>query len=477
MKKNILKGFVVFCLAAIATTNLDAQNVGINATGAAPNASAMLDIVSTTSGLLIPRVALTATNAAGPIAAPATSLLIYNTATAGASPNNVVPGYYYWNGIAWVALGGQGSTNWSLTGNAGTSVATNFLGTTDANDFAIRTNNTERMRILSGGNVGIGMVPGVKLDVTGAGSGNVDFRVNGRIQTGDAGGNGGIWLSNASDGFVGNNGTNIGFWVNGTGWNAFQIVKTTGRIDINTTATPMGQLYVFGNFAAAVNDYGSIMARNNNGSGIAVNGTGQNGTDNGLVAGSGGSFSGVTNGTYHYVTSAGVAQCATMQDAFGAQWLVGAWTGAAYRKIIGTGTVSTVIKDLNNEDVVMNCPETPENLFMDYGVGKLVNGKVHVKIDPILSKNIIVNEKHPLKIFIQLEGQCNGVYVTNKTAEGFDVIELNDGSSNVEFSYSIVATMGDQTVTAPDGKTRTGKYDGRFEKAPAYQENLVHKKR
>lgn len=80
------------------------QNVAINSTGAAPAASAMLDITSTNTGMLIPRVALTANNVAGPITAPATSLLVYNTATSGTSPNDVVPGYYFWDGTRWMRL-------------------------------------------------------------------------------------------------------------------------------------------------------------------------------------------------------------------------------------------------------------------------------------------------------------------------------------------------------------------------------------
>jgi hypothetical protein len=53
--------------------------------------------------------------------------------------------------------GTPGSQNaWSLTGNAGTNPTTNFIGTTDAQDWAIKTNNTERIRVTSGGNVGIG---------------------------------------------------------------------------------------------------------------------------------------------------------------------------------------------------------------------------------------------------------------------------------------------------------------------------------
>jgi hypothetical protein len=74
---------------------LNAQSVGINTDGSAPNGSAMLDIKSPTKGLLIPRVALTATNSASPLSSPATSLLVYNTvATNG--PNGVTPGFYFW---------------------------------------------------------------------------------------------------------------------------------------------------------------------------------------------------------------------------------------------------------------------------------------------------------------------------------------------------------------------------------------------
>jgi hypothetical protein len=55
--------------------------------------------------------------------------------------------------------GPSGSQNaWSLTGNSGTNPATNFIGTTDAQDWVIKSNNTERMRVLSNGNVGIGTI-------------------------------------------------------------------------------------------------------------------------------------------------------------------------------------------------------------------------------------------------------------------------------------------------------------------------------
>ncbi len=59
-----------------------------------------------------------------------------------------------WNGTAWFPAMPPGNF-WSLTGNAGTTPATNFIGTTDAQDLVFRTNNIERMRVTPGGNVGI----------------------------------------------------------------------------------------------------------------------------------------------------------------------------------------------------------------------------------------------------------------------------------------------------------------------------------
>lgn len=79
----------------------NAQNVGISATGTVPEASAGLDVDFSDKGLLIPRIALTATNSASPITSPTTSLLIYNTATVGTAPHNVYPGYYFWSGSIW----------------------------------------------------------------------------------------------------------------------------------------------------------------------------------------------------------------------------------------------------------------------------------------------------------------------------------------------------------------------------------------
>ena len=97
---------IIFVLVIFILGQLHAQT-GIGTT--TPNASARLEIAATDRGFLPPRVALTAANTFAPIigtAASAVGLLIYNTATAGTAPNNVVPGYYYWNGTAWIQISG-----------------------------------------------------------------------------------------------------------------------------------------------------------------------------------------------------------------------------------------------------------------------------------------------------------------------------------------------------------------------------------
>jgi hypothetical protein len=126
--------------------NSNAQNVGINSTGAAPDASASLDVVATDKGVLIPRVSISNALTAAPVTSPTTSLLVYNTNASITSGNGT--GYYYWNGTQWVKLSSDGD-DWMITGNAGTTAGTNFIGTTDAVDWVIKTNNTERGRVYS----------------------------------------------------------------------------------------------------------------------------------------------------------------------------------------------------------------------------------------------------------------------------------------------------------------------------------------
>ncbi|HZV69683.1 MAG TPA: hypothetical protein VFG10_09070 [Saprospiraceae bacterium] len=86
--KHLLLLFIFFPVHYL----IQAQGVSVNETGAAPNASAMLDIQSTSKGVLIPR--MTTAQRTG-IAAPATGLLVFDNTTAS---------FWYRTASAWVEL-------------------------------------------------------------------------------------------------------------------------------------------------------------------------------------------------------------------------------------------------------------------------------------------------------------------------------------------------------------------------------------
>lgn len=168
MKTQITKiGICLLAAGTLSIGSINAQNVGINSTGSAPNNSAGLDVDFTNKGLLIPRVALTSATDGATIPSPATSLLVFHTGGGGLSS-----GYYYNAGTPgspnWVKLfnGGSPADAWLTSGNAGTNPANHFVGTTDNTSLVFRTNNTEQMRLHSGGQLSVGdNTPGGKLDV------------------------------------------------------------------------------------------------------------------------------------------------------------------------------------------------------------------------------------------------------------------------------------------------------------------------
>ena len=87
---------------------------------------------------------------------------------------------------------------------------------------------------------------------------------------------------------------------------------------------------------------------------------------------------------------------------------------------------------------LLSCMESPEIWFEDFGEGRLVDGKAHIELDGLFLETVTINADHPMKVFVQLEGDCNGVFVTKGTT-GFDVTELKAGTSNIIFSYRVVA--------------------------------------
>src|SRR5919109_527542 len=97
--RNAAKIFTPLLTLLFVCMNVQAQTNTFPSTGAAgigtttPNASSLLEIKSTTKGLLISRMTKNQRDA---IATPATGLLIYQT--------NSTPGFYYYDGTTWQAV-------------------------------------------------------------------------------------------------------------------------------------------------------------------------------------------------------------------------------------------------------------------------------------------------------------------------------------------------------------------------------------
>ena len=91
----------------------------------------------------------------------------------------------------------------------------------------------------------------------------------------------------------------------------------------------------------------------------------------------------------------------------------------------------------NGEYHLLYSMESPENWFEDFGEAQMVNGRVVIDLDPLFSQT--VNTDLTYHVFLTPGGDCNGLYVVNKTPASFEVRELKGGNSNLTFSYRIVA--------------------------------------
>ncbi|MCB0466492.1 MAG: hypothetical protein KDC78_12595 [Aequorivita sp.] len=472
------------------------DNVGLGTN--APDPSSQLEMSAINRGLLVNRVTLTATTNPSPIGTPATGLLVYNTATSGSGSTAVRPGFYYWDGSRWYAMDGTNGKDWSVSGNNGTNATNDFLGTIDAQDLAIRTTDTERMRFAATGNVGVNNAPytNVKFNIEGD---NLDYGlyVNSDSPDNYPSPNGAtIWANQTGDGdgIIGQN-TGSGIGVFGYASSAYGVLGqtpytggayiTAGTVGIGTGADNANGMLAATLYQATSQlnvglraiGGGSTSYSNTAYLNVGVN---TNSKQLGLYSMTEGPINnGFTNRVFEsamfHTNYSGsvidsdardpVAKLAGYTNAsqqggsnmfYGGYFYSGgnnsgswAYAGARYGntnyKIVGNGTVSTIVEGAtpNSNQKVMFAPEAPEVLLEDYGTGQLVNGSATIAIDPIFSKNIDVNNTRPLKVFIQLEGDCNGVYVTNKSANGFTVKELQSGRSNVAFSWHIVGNRRD----------------------------------
>ncbi|MGA8029330.1 MAG: hypothetical protein WB992_19485 [Bryobacteraceae bacterium] len=115
-----------------------------------------------------------------------------------------------------------------------------------------------------------------------------------------------------------------------------------------------------------------------------------------------------------------------------------------------TGSKSAVVPvDNGTRKVALYAVEAPENWFEDFGSGELSGGAVTITLEPTFAQS--VNTDVEYHVFLTPNGDCKGLYVSNKTAHGFAVRELSGGQSNVAFDYRIVARRkGYETIRLAD---------------------------
>ncbi len=128
MKKTLFSILAAFALHFAAS----AQSVAINTSGNAADNSAILDVSSTSKGMLVPR--LSTTQRTG-ISTPATGLLVYDTD---------LNSFYFYNGTVWTAIAAD---------NLGNHTATQDI---KLNGQKLNNNGTGGIKIDDNGKVGIG---------------------------------------------------------------------------------------------------------------------------------------------------------------------------------------------------------------------------------------------------------------------------------------------------------------------------------
>ena len=88
-----MKKLITFLFLTFLSFNLFSQGVSINTDGSNPDNSAILDVKSTSKGVLIPRMTQSERSS---ISTPSNGLMVYQT--------NGTSGFYFYDGSSWVRL-------------------------------------------------------------------------------------------------------------------------------------------------------------------------------------------------------------------------------------------------------------------------------------------------------------------------------------------------------------------------------------
>ncbi|MCH7403724.1 hypothetical protein ACFOUP_11130 [Belliella kenyensis] len=103
---KLIKKTFLFAFLLLAFGIVSFAQTGIGTTS--PNPTSVVELNASDRGFKGPSIALTSRTDQATIPSPANGLVVFNTANAGSSPNEVVAGrYYFWDGTAWQGLPGN----------------------------------------------------------------------------------------------------------------------------------------------------------------------------------------------------------------------------------------------------------------------------------------------------------------------------------------------------------------------------------
>ena len=205
------------------------------------------------------------------------------------------------------------------------------------------------------------------------------------------------------------------FWDNTN--NRLGILTNSPVSPLTIGASNQFQVTAAGSCSVSLNSTGpAITATNSYGSGTGIVAYGQGTSSFDQSTPSGGAFKGTTFGVYGesvYNASGGRFGgyfYTRKSDVESSYAYVGGYLNNIAKTIYGPGYLSMFVSSPNGGNVDMFGLVVPEILMNDYGTGILKDGFCHIVLDPEFSNNIISSPEHPIKVFIQMEGDCNGVF-------------------------------------------------------------------
>ena len=412
-----------------------AGSVGIGTTS--PNINALLDVVSTSKGLLIPRMTKVQRDAIG---TPATGLLVFQT--------NQTPGFYWYTGTQWVQMS-NGKANSSLNNLlAGTAINQSLLPGV-SNSIDLGSSIKAWKDIYAAGRVGIG------------GSGSYDlFNTSGDFQLGDATYNLKMGVANAGGGAGDGYLASSGRLYLGTS-NSFENTQTMslnsdGTVGVGTF-TPGGRMEVMGQTASAIptlkvttayvgsSDVRGISSysRPIDGYGYGIEATG--GYYGGKFSADGGTYTGSAWGVYGEATGTAGTRYGVFGTASGGT--VDNWGGyfptktyATELRVGGTQGATGFVACINGKLIATEVRVQPTASWPDYVFGK--DYKL-MSLDELETK--INADKHLPNIPTATEVKENGIMLGDMQTKAMEKIEeltlylIDLGKQNKELKKEIEA--------------------------------------